>query len=290
MKNHLLIILFSLSPMVAWAQHPMATSEYISTYCSVAIEQMRKYKIPASITLAQGLLESGSGGSRLAVKANNHFGIKCGSRWSGPTLSHDDDAQGECFRSYRSAEESYVDHSVFLTSNQRYAPLFQLDMLDYRAWAYGLKKAGYATSPTYAQSLIKLIEDNNLYKFDRTSISSSHSHKGKLALQKGRVNGVRYVVSGEGDNLESVARGAGISLKKLMVYNDLNQNITLTPGTALYVKAKKKRSANSSFHVVESGQTLHSIAQQYGVKLYSLQRMNPKAQFTPTVGSSLRLR
>ena len=144
-----------------------ARKEYITGYSNIAITQMKKHKIPASITLAQGILESGSGNSYLARSSNNHFGIKCGSQWKGKTSYHDDDKENECFRAYSRVKDSYLDHSVFLTSNQRYAFLFDLKENDYKAWARGLKKAGYATNPHYADRLIQLIEEEKLYVFDQ---------------------------------------------------------------------------------------------------------------------------
>ena len=144
-----------------------ARKEYITSYSNIAIAQMKKHKIPASITLAQGILESGSGNSYLARSSNNHFGIKCGSQWKGKISYHDDDKENECFRAYSVVKDSYLDHSVFLTSNQRYAFLFDLKENDYKAWARGLKKAGYATNPHYADRLIQLIEEEKLYVFDQ---------------------------------------------------------------------------------------------------------------------------
>ena len=148
------------------AQQPTTRAEYIERYAPLAVEQQTLYGIPASITLAQGLLESANGNSRLAKEANNHFGIKCGSFWSGNSIRHDDDALQECFRAYSSVEESYIDHSLILLERKWYRPLFDLDPKDYKAWAHGLKKAGYATNPRYADLLIKIIEDNELYRYD----------------------------------------------------------------------------------------------------------------------------
>lgn len=150
----------------ASAQQPTTRAEYIERYAPLAVEQQTLYGIPASITLAQGLLESANGNSRLAKEANNHFGIKCGSSWSGNSIRHDDDALQECFRAYSSVEESYIDHSLILLERRWYRPLFDLDPKDYKAWAHGLKKAGYATNPRYADLLIKIIEDNELYRYD----------------------------------------------------------------------------------------------------------------------------
>ena len=144
----------------------MTRAEYIATYKDDAIEEMQRTGIPASITLAQGILESGDGNSALARYAKNHFGIKCHSDWKGPTFTMDDDAKDECFRKYRKVIESYKDHSAFLTGRNRYAFLFELKITDYKGWAKGLKKAGYATNPKYPDLLIGIIEKNELYKFD----------------------------------------------------------------------------------------------------------------------------
>ncbi len=153
------------------AQQTTTRAEYIEKYAPLAVEQQTLYGIPASITLAQGLLESANGNSRLAREANNHFGIKCGSSWDGESIRHDDDALQECFRAYSSPEESYIDHSLILLERKWYRPLFDLDPMDYKAWAHGLKKAGYATNPRYADLLIKIIEDNDLHRFDKALLA-----------------------------------------------------------------------------------------------------------------------
>ena len=170
----LTISLFTLTlPCLILANEPTSIrKEYVSRYSSIAIAQMKKHKIPASITLAQGILESGSGNSFLARSSNNHFGIKCGSQWKGKVSYHDDDKENECFRAYSRVQDSYLDHSLFLTSNQRYAFLFELKQDDYKAWALGLKKAGYATNPHYAERLIQLIEEEKLYIFDQFDADS----------------------------------------------------------------------------------------------------------------------
>jgi len=144
---------------------------YIAKYKSIAIREMKIYKIPASITLAQGMIESGCGKSKLAINTMNHFGIKCQNDWPGDTYLYDDDEKNECFRKYNSVDESYRDHSLFLTTRSRYAALFTLPLNDYKGWAYGLKKAGYATNPDYANILIRLIETNKLYLFDDSLLS-----------------------------------------------------------------------------------------------------------------------
>ena len=166
--------MLAVASLEAHAQQTMTRAEYIEHYAPLAVEQQTLYGIPASITLAQGLLESGNGNSRLAREANNHFGIKCGSGWDGPSVRHDDDALQECFRAYSSPEESYIDHSLILLERKWYRPLFDLDPKDYKAWAHGLKKAGYATNPLYAELLIKIIEDYELYQYDNTLVADWH--------------------------------------------------------------------------------------------------------------------
>ena len=171
LRQIVLVAMLAVASLEAHAQQTMTRAEYIEHYAPLAVEQQTLYGIPASITLAQGLLESGNGNSRLAREANNHFGIKCGSGWDGPSVRHDDDALQECFRAYSSPEESYIDHSLILLERKWYRPLFDLDPKDYKAWAHGLKKAGYATNPLYAELLIKIIEDYELYQYDNTLVA-----------------------------------------------------------------------------------------------------------------------
>ena len=171
-----LLLLCTLLTAVASAKEntKMTREEYIKTYAPLAVEQMACFGIPASITLAQGLLESSNGNSELAVKANNHFGIKCSNSWTGEGYRHDDDAPQECFRVYNSVLESYIDHSLILMERKWYQPLFELDMKDYKAWAHGLKKAGYATNPKYADLLIEIIEKYDLHKYDNALLAGYH--------------------------------------------------------------------------------------------------------------------
>lgn len=288
-------MIFSLS---ATAQRQMTTAQYIQTYQSIAVEQMRKYKIPASITLAQAIVESGNGGSRLAVSANNHFGIKCSNKWSGARIYHDDDRKGECFRKYRSAEESFVDHSLFLTSNSRYAALFKLKITDYRGWAHGLKAAGYATNPQYAQLLIRQIENNNLQRFDVKSTASVNSSNDGIKAKPDKYertygfnNGVKFVVARTGDTFSSLASQYRIGFDKLLSFNDLSMPIPLKDGTTVYLKRKKSKSSTTQSHTVQKGETLHTIAQQYGIKLKSLKSHNRKLKKQNVqVGQILKLK
>lgn len=307
----LFLSLLLLVPVVGRAQYKMSTQEYIDTYKHMAIRSMKEFGIPASITLAQGLLESGTGGSRLAVEGNNHFGIKCKGSWDGAKIYHDDDAKGECFRKYRNAEHSYRDHSRFLTESPRYAGLFKLDATDYKGWAYGLKEAGYATNPKYPQLLIDLIERNRLHQLDRPTGSGGllgrrrerHEHREaneelneplppKHVVEKN--NGVRYIISQEGESFASVAAQYDMSVDRLLKINDLQTAFPLPEGTALYIEPKRSRASSTAAgrtHTVEQGDSYHSIAQQYGIKLRKLQKLNPiTRKFPPRIGQQLRLR
>ncbi|WP_339754717.1 glucosaminidase domain-containing protein [uncultured Winogradskyella sp.] len=196
---------------------PSSTDNYIARYVTIAKTEMRKSKIPASITLAQGILESGSGRGRLSVEANNHFGIKCHG-WKGAKIYHDDDASQECFRKYRKAESSFEDHSEFLTGRKRYAKLFNLKPNDYKGWAKGLKSAGYATDRKYPQKLISLIERYKLYKYDKEVLS------GKSNEQVGVNNGVyRYIVE-KGDTLYSLAKRFNTTVEVIKDLNNMTTN------------------------------------------------------------------
>ena len=305
MNRTFLYLLFFVLPTVGRAQYKMTAQEYIDTYKYMAIRSMEEYGIPASITLAQGLLESGNGGSRLAVEGNNHFGIKCKGSWTGAKIYEDDDEVGECFRKYRNAEQSYRDHSKFLTESPRYADLFKLDITDYKGWAYGLKAAGYATNPKYPQLLIDLIERNRLYQLDRPNNGGGRAG-GLLARRESRRelnepldpkhtvesnNGVRYIVTQEGESFASVAAQYDMTVKRLLKINDLKNSFPLAKGTALYIEPKRNKSATTAIHTIESGDSYHSVSQQYGIKLKKLQKMNPVTRrFPPRVGQQLRLR
>lgn len=293
MKKQLFFLLFIVSSLVLQAQTRNRQYEaYIKQYRDIAVEEMKKYRIPASITLAQGLLESGAGQSSLARKSNNHFGIKCGSDWRGKTVRHDDDARRECFRAYKHPKDSYEDHSRFLANRPRYASLFKLKITDYKGWAKGLKKAGYATNPRYAQQLIDIIELYDLHKYDR---------KGGLKWMKDHpnphqtylANGLVYIVVRAGDSWKSISKELGISQRKLRKYNDLYKGYALQAGDILYLE-KKKRKASKDYivHVLRSGESMYSISQKYGIRLdrlYKLNKMSPEAP-APATGTILRLR
>ena len=265
---------------------------YIKKYRELAVEEMKKYHIPASITLAQGLLESGAGQSALARKSNNHFGIKCGSDWYGKTVSHDDDARGECFRAYKHPKDSYEDHSKFLAGRPRYASLFNLNITDYRGWARGLKKAGYATNPRYADQLIGIIELYELYKYDDKNYlkwikKNPNPHQTYIA------NGLLYIVVRAGDSWKSISQEFDISQKKLRKYNDLYKGYALQVGDILYLEKKNKKADKEHIvHVLRAGESLYSISQKYGIRLKNLYKLNKMDEDDPApkIGTILRLR
>lgn len=277
--------------------------DYIDKYKGYAINDMKEYKIPASITLAQGILESAAGQSKLASKGNNHFGIKCGRNWKGKRSYHDDDAKGECFRNYSSAKHSYDDHSKFLANGQRYAFLFDLDINDYKGWARGLKKAGYATDPSYANRLISIIEEYELYKYDsgdikadkKVRIRKSKSTKSTTPIQKHDVyliNDLAYIVARDGDTFWTLSQEFNISWKKLIKYNDLHVGYSLAPGDIVFLRTKRNKAAkNEKVYTVKEGDSMHSISQKYGIKMKRLYKMNKKpGDYVPEVGDPLRLR
>jgi LysM repeat protein len=291
----------------------------------MAMEQQQKYKIPASITLAQGLLESGAGRSRLAREANNHFGIKTPGGWTGPYILVNDDLPNEKFRKYKSVRDSYEDHSLFLLK-PRYKVLFTYSITDYKAWAKGLKKCGYATSPTYAESLIRIIEMYSLHQFDKrtpqhyskNSTLNARGKEGEISrhylkrLSQNKIkekkipaffkthavyynNDNYFIVVQENDNLASISQATGVTIKKLLKYNDLSKNYTLTVGDILYLRKKAKRASKEYInkpHVVEEGQSMYDIAQMYGIRLKSLYQLNnlsPK-KYNVQVGDLIWLR
>lgn len=290
-----LILLFLFTSLAQGQRRNKRYLEYIEQYKVIAVEQMMRYKIPASITLAQGLLESGAGQSTLTRNSNNHFGIKCGGSWKGRSVRHDDDARNECFRAYRHARESYEDHSKFLASGARYAFLFRLDITDYKGWARGLKKAGYATDPSYANRLIQIIEDYELYKYDSTAKwkKSSKKHEKIIPHQVYLANGLLYVKARRGDSFEDIAKEFKTKAKRLIKYNDLHKDYTLAEGDIIYLKEKKKKADKKyTVHIVGDDDSMHSISQRYGIRLKNLYKMNKKdpEEYIPEVGDRLRLR
>ena len=273
-------------------------TQYIEMYHDVAIEQMLKWKIPASITLAQGLLESGAGQSALATRGNNHFGIKCHD-WKGASLRYDDDLKNECFRAYPSAYDSYEDHSRFLATGQRYRSLFSLKLTDYAGWAKGLKAAGYATNPRYAQSLISIIQQYNLAQYDKArhydKFMLDRIKNGSAALHPIYIfNKNYYLYARRGDTFTGLAEETGISRRKLARYNERNKRDRLDEGEVIWLKKKQKKAPKQYKrvpHVVQAGESMYSIAQKYGIRLESLYKLNHLApDHSIKVGDRLRIR
>lgn len=294
----------------AWGQ--MTTEEYIATYKHIAIEEMQNYRIPASITLAQGILESNSGNSALAVEANNHFGIKCHKEWSGDTFYQDDDEKNECFRKYENPEESYRDHSLFLTTRNRYSGLFELEITDYQGWAKGLKAAGYATNPVYAKSLIDKIEFYNLTRYDQMALGLlaeetpqdfdttesvdpwvaqhemvvAYSPEDKSAYElaeltkSGRFvylnNGVKFIYAKEGDTPIALAKELSIFSYQIYKYNYLEKGVeyVFRNGDLIYIEPLANRCRKPARYVIQRGENLRDVALKFGVKLEKLQKRN----------------
>ncbi|MDR1562024.1 MAG: glucosaminidase domain-containing protein [Dysgonamonadaceae bacterium] len=264
--------------------------QYITKYAPLAVKHMSEHHIPASITLAQGLLESGAGKSTLARDANNHFGIKCASDWKGKRIYHDDDRAGECFRKYNRPEDSYNDHSLFLTRRPRYAGLFTLNTNDYKGWAVGLQKAGYATDPTYASKLIKIIETYELYAYDskkRGKLSTKFKFKRQIYISQGLL----YVEVKTGDTWESIASELGFRRNSLLKYNEAPKNFPLKYGDVIYLQPKNKRAEKRTAYTVKAGDSMHRISQKFGIKVKYLYRMNRKNRnYIPSEGDVLKLR
>jgi len=315
MKTYL-FILFLACPLLVFSQtRAEIFNAYIDNFSEIAVRQQQRHGIPASIILAQGLLESGAGRSRLAVEANNHFGIKCHG-WTGATIYHDDDEENECFRKYNNAIYSFEDHSAFLTGRQRYAFLFELEPTDFRAWAHGLRKAGYATNPRYAYKLIAIIEEFQLYRFDtmaatdvaqakpsqpqpevtverqrrnRTPLSSISAYSPHEVM---RVNGVRFVVARAGDTFGSIADQFGLRELQVLTFNEMPDGARPEVGQRVFLDRKKRRAPRGfDSHVIRSGESLYSISQHYGIRLIRIfelndMPLNEKAE----VGQILRLR
>lgn len=305
------LAIFMLLGLIANAQTRNAQYDaYIQQYKNTAIEQMRKHKIPASITLAQGLLESGAGKSDLATKGNNHFGIKCHTDWTGDRMYKDDDAKGECFRVYKSATQSYEDHSKFLEKS-RYARLFTYDPLDYKAWAKGLKECGYATLPTYAERLISLIETYKLYSYDTDRGGSSrpeviipiidnnthqpvqpqsynHNHQPML------VNGLVCYRAVMEDNWDLLAHELGVSKKRLLKFNECEDTYTQLEGMNIFIRPKKAKAAKEHkdcWYRIDAGESMYSISQKFGMKVKTLYKINFKTpDYVPVEGDFLLIR
>lgn len=252
----------------------ITVKQYIDTFKNIAMKEMLEYKIPASITLAQGLLESGSGNSRLAKQGNNHFGIKCKKDWTGCTILEDDDALQECFRCYSKAEDSYKDHSRFLKENKRYAALFTLDISDYKSWAKGLLAAGYATNQKYAELLISTIERNKLMQYDSMILSGYNPYNTQVPARIDIVyNKVPSTVVQQNETIDKIANVNNKTINKIIKYNDLNFHSNIEPGDVLYLKPKKRK-ASVSNHEVKEGETMWEISQKYAIRISSLYKKN----------------
>lgn len=285
----------------AQARWNQTYQQYIDQYKDVAIEQMQRYGIPASITLAQGIFESGAGRSELAVKANNHFGIKCNG-WTGRRSYHDDDERGECFRAYDNAYESFKDHSKFLAERQRYRGLFNLKRDDYKGWARGLKAAGYATNPQYADRLIELIQLYKLYQYDKAKDydkflfghAKSQPSNGQALHAIKVFNKNYYLIARRGDTFKSIADEICISYRKLAKYNERDKRDRLDEGEIVWLKKKQKKAPKDykgRLHYVKNGESMYTIAQNYGIRLKNLYKMNHLSpDYQIRVGDALRLR
>ncbi len=298
----LTVLLLSLISGNSYSQKKIASYvTYAENYGDMAIAHMNKYQIPASITLAQGILESGAGLSQLAKESNNHFGIKCHSDWKGEKVYKKDDGPNDCFRKYKKVEDSYVDHSQFLLKN-RYSRLFQLDIKDYKAWARGLQECGYATDKGYANKLINLIETYELYRYDSKKSGSSSASKdkkdtGKLERPRRqrdvyKTHGLIYIEASANDSFEAIGYDMGFKVKDLIKYNEVPEDFPLYKGDKVYLEKKKKKADKPYYeHTVKVGESMHSISQKYGVQLSKLYKMNKKdSEYVPEEGDVLRLR
>lgn len=303
MNKLLILLLFSVSCVAANAQR-ISIDEYISQYRDIAMSEMKRSGVPAAITLAQGILESENGNGELVKKSNNHFGIKCKSTWAGDSVNHDDDAEGECFRAYANAEDSYRDHSNFLKGNQRYAFLFNLNPEDYKAWAKGLKKAGYATNPRYPELLIKYIEQYNLQQYSLAVLnnisapdiaktadekvnapareetiggpSSAGTEAASIPTDPDKIisiNKSKCVYVSKGTSLLALATKHNVNLSRLMEFNDLTEEGILKKDQYIFLQ-KKPKVGEKEYYIVQAGESLHDVAQKNGIQLQSLREYN----------------
>ena len=320
MRSQKITFLVLFVTVLSYAQVPkplMTAEQYIANFKDDAIKEMMMFNIPASITLAQGMLESGNGNSDLAVYANNHFGIKCHNEWNGPSFIKDDDAKDECFRKYASALDSYTDHSNFLKTRSRYAPLFELKQTDYKGWAKGLKKVGYATDPKYTRRLIDLIETYKLYEYDKADdrlfvkkekekkistdntkplVKKAASPKNSEEVERHvtrpiqQFRFINYIIIKPGDTFTKIAKETDKDVWQLYKYNDLKPTDKLVAGERMYLQPKR-RNGKEDFHVVKKGETMRSISQLYAIKLSSLYKKNGmKPGEEPKAGVTLSLR
>lgn len=313
MKKYFALLILFILPLPLCAQQRMTREQYIAKYKDMAIRQMEESGIPASITLAQGCLESGDGNSALAREANNHFGIKCHD-WEGESVYQDDDRKGECFRKYSSPEESFRDHSEFLLSRSRYAALFSLEPTDYKGWAYGLKAAGYATAKDYAQRLIEIIEENGLSQYDLANkaaepvLAASETETEEASVQEPQIrtsdykvyllrqfhqqNGVKYIVANGYDTFRSLAKDYRLFKSELMRFNDVRRDRAIPAGEIIYIEPKKNEFQDADgTHIAEDGETMYGLSQKYAIRLKSLYKLNgmdSRQEIKP--GMTVRLR
>lgn len=294
--HRFLLIFTALTIFIATEARGNVYEEYIAKYSGLACKHEKMFGIPASITLAQGLLESGAGRSKLAREGNNHFGIKCHSDWHGKSMILSDDRPDDCFRVYDNVEKSFEDHSQFLR-RKRYASLFDLDPKDYAGWARGLKRCGYATDPQYADRLISIIELYSLYNFDSGGAArlqemretADFIHKTLMSrhiIRKSR--GLHYVIAQPGDTYALIAKELNINKKKLLSYNDVKQDGEIKPWQEVYLQEKLDDAPEGERYVtIGEGESIHSIAQRFGMKLKALRALNPDAADSP--GTRLKL-
>lgn len=297
----LVVLILSVTHVSAQIKWNSAYQAYIDQYKDLAIEQMLKYNIPASITLSQGLLESGAGRSWLTKSSNNHFGIKCHG-WTGRRVFHDDDERGECFRAYDNPRQSFEDHSRFLATQSRYAQLFNYARTDYKSWARGLKQCGYATNPQYASKLIQIIELYNLNQYDKAKkfdqFMVKHSTEDGVAPD-GNFHVIKaynknyYVIARKGDSFQSLSKELCIGKRKLAKYNERSYKEELAAGDVIYLKKKRKKATKeykNRPHIVQIGESMYLISQKYGIRLSSLYKKNHLSpDYQIKVGDKLRV-
>lgn len=328
MRRYFLLISFVCITTILSAQNKKNATylAYIEKYAEIAMVEQSRHKIPACITLAQALLESSAGQSELSISSNNHFGIKCHSNWEGERVYHDDDKKGECFRKYDKVIDSYEDHSLFL-KRDRYKLLFSYKITDYKAWAYGLKAAGYATDPQYPDKLIKIIEDYGLAaytdskkvkeaaeKYDKQTVKETKtsvvsSERSEISDVNSEVvefdalnmyiihevkktNNVAYIIATSTDTWTSVAKEFGLKEQELRKFNEYPKQTQMAEGMKIYVQAKKNKVSNKPFvHTVDYNESMHDIAQKYGVKMLSIYKLNNKEKWSKVkVGEKLKLK
>jgi LysM repeat protein len=313
MKKSVVFFLFvCIIGLNSYSQNNVVILQYIQAYKDLAITEMQRTGIPAAIKLAQGIHETEAGKSNLVQRSNNHFGIKCKANWTGGKVYHDDDARGECFRSYPSAEDSYRDHSNFLRNNKRYDFLFQLNPNDYKAWAFGLREAGYATNIKYSQLLIKLIEDYSLQEYTLAGINKTVINEStalivaekqkpdtgtvafleaptKYPTEEFEINNTRVIHVKAGTSLLAIAEQYEMPLARLLDFNDLVNDEAPIKDQLIFLQRKRKKGANA-FHVVQPGETLYDICQAEGIRMESLLKYNRlSASIVPTKGEKIYL-